>query len=170
MLTASTNDYNMHTILVADPEGTTHPEASVWKNEEEEGKMAEEEITSHLSSLMRSSVETELNEDQQKELDQEIFQSQTSNSRVIFSAECNLVIPMLVVSGKLEMTPSTLAFTTSSDWEKQFRDTMEALEAQRQKKNLEGLNKYSMLTLPGNRIWKLADLTHEEFRLHMVCE
>lgn len=169
-LTPCMNQYNMHSILVADPNGTTHPEASVWKSDDEGGAMAEVDVVPHLSSLMRSSVETTLDEDQQKELNQELFQSQMAKSQVIFSEECDLVIPMLVVHGKLEMTNTTLSFTMSSDWEKAFRDNMEALEAQRQKKNLEGLNKYSMLTLPENRIWKLNDLTHEEYRLHIVCD
>lgn len=111
----------MHEILVADPKGTTHPEASVWKNEEEVEEEPETGMQLRLSSLMRSSVDDELDEKQRKELEQEL-QLTGVKMKVLRTWECELVVPMLAVRGQLELTASTLSFTMNPDFEAQFKE------------------------------------------------
>ena len=93
------NALDMHKILIADPKGTTHPEASVWKNEEGTEEEPEPEMKLRLSSLMRSSVDDELDEKQRKELEQEL-QITGVPKKVLRTWECELVIPMLAVRGQ----------------------------------------------------------------------
>ena len=158
------NEFGMHEILVSDPNGTSHLDASVWKNEEEPEEEEEKTVGLRLSSLMRSSVEDTLNEEQRKELDQELLQSQSSGVKTLFTTDCELIVPMLAVRGKLELTTSTLSFTVSPDFEEQIAKQ----EAYRQSKKNEGVNKFTMLKLPENKIWRLSELTHEEYRLYSV--
>ena len=107
------NEFGMHEILVSDPNGTSHLDASVWKNEEEPEEEEEKTVGLRLSSLMRSSVEDTLNE-------------------------------------------------------AQFKEQIAKQEAYRQSKKNEGVNKFTMLKLPENKIWRLSELTHEEYRLYSV--
>jgi singapore isolate B (sub-type 7) whole genome shotgun sequence assembly, scaffold_24 len=162
------NEFGMHEILVSDPNGTSHLDASVWKNEEEPEEEEEKTVGLRLSSLMRSSVEDTLNEEQRKELDQELLQSQSSGVKTLFTTDCELIVPMLAVRGKLELTTSTLSFTVSPDFEAQFKEQIAKQEAYRQSKKNEGVNKFTMLKLPENKIWRLSELTHEEYRLYSV--
>ena len=162
------NEFGMHEILVSDPHGTSHLDASVWKNEEEPEEEVEKTVGLRLSSLMRSSVEDTLNEEQRKELDQELLLSQSSGVKTLFTTDCELIVPMLAVRGKLELTTSTLSFTVSPDFEAQFKEQIAKQEAYRQSKKNEGVNKFTMLTLPENKIWRLNELTHEEYRLYSV--
>ena len=149
------NEFGMHEILVSDPNGTSHLDASVWKNEEEPEEEEEKTVGLRLSSLMRSSVEDTLNEEQRKELDQELLQSQSSGVKTLFTTDC-------------ELTTSTLSFTVSPDFEAQFKEQIAKQEAYRQSKKNEGVNKFTMLKLPENKIWRLSELTHEEYRLYSV--
>lgn len=161
------NSMDMHKVIIADPKGTTHPEASVWKNEEGIEEEPEPGMKLRISSLMRSSVDDELDEKQRKELDQEL-QITGVTKKVLRTWDCELVIPMLTVRGQLELTASTLSFTMNPDFEAQFKEQVAKQDAQRAMKKMEGVNKYTMLKLPENRIWKLTELTHEEYRLYSV--
>ena len=79
-----------------------------------------------------------------------------------------MVVPMLAVRGKLELSTSTLSFTISPEFEAEFKQQIEKQAAYiANAKRFEGVNKFLMLTLPENKIWKLGELTHEEFRLYL---
>lgn len=164
-LTGRYNKYNMHSILVKDPKGTNHADASVWNETLEEEEKAQKE--SGMLSLMRSSVEEDIDEEQEKAMNEELMANR-HQGRILFSQECLMVVPMLAVRGKLELSTSTLSFTISPEFEAEFKQQIEKQAAYiANAKRFEGVNKFLMLTLPENKIWKLGELTHEEFRLYL---
>lgn len=165
-LTARCNSYGMHQIFVLDPNGTSHQDASVWNDADEQEETELKETVGKITSLMQSSVEEDLNEDQHRELDQELMGAQKKS--ILFSAECQLITPMLATRGKLEMTQNTLSFTVSPDFEREFNEQIEKQTAyMNSNKRIEGVNKFTMLKLPENKIWRLTELTHEEYRLYL---
>ena len=165
-LTSRCNSYGMHQILVSDPNGTTHADASVWNDVDGQEETEVKETQGKIASLMRSSVEEDLIEDQHKELDQELLGLQKKT--VLFTAECQLITPMLATRGKIELTQHTLSFTVSPDFEREFNEQIEKQAAYlNSNKRIEGINKFTMLKLPENKIWRLTELTHEEFRLYL---
>ena len=165
-LTSRCNSYGMHQILISDPNGTTHPDASVWNDVDEQEEAQVKDTQGKIASLMRSSVEEDLSEDQHKELDQELLGLQKKT--ILFTAECQLITPMLATRGKIELTQGTLSFTVSPDFEREFNEQIEKQTAYlNSNKRIEGINKFTMLKLPENKIWRLTELTHEEFRLYL---
>ena len=165
-LTSRCNSYGMHQILISDPNGTTHPDASVWNDVDEQAEAEVEDTQGKIASLMRSSVEEDLNEDQHKELDQELLGLQKKT--ILFTAECQMITPMLATRGKIELTQHMLLFTVNPDFEREFNEQIEKQAAYlNSNKRIEGINKFTMLKLPENKIWRLTELTHEEFRLYL---
>lgn len=163
-LTDRFNMFDMHSILVKDPKGTTHADASVWNETMEEIEATQS--VSGMSILMRSSVEEDLPEEDAKNANE--LMGNSHQGRILFSQECLMVTPMLAARGKLELTTSTLSFTLSPEFEAEFKQQIDKQTAYiASTKRFEGVNKYLMLKLPENKIWKLGELTHEEFRLYL---
>lgn len=152
----------MHQILVMDPNGTTHPNASVWNNAEEPELGAAEAQPGKIASLMQSAVEEE----------KERLQEATDHrSQVLFTTECQLVRPMLLIPGKLELSTQSLSFTISEEFTRELAEQIERQDRyMASNKRLEGVNKYRMLKLPENSFWHLSEITHEEYRLHLFSD
>ena len=101
-----------------------------------------------------------------KELDQELLGLQKKT--ILFTAECQMITPMLATRGKIELTQRMLLFTVNPDFEREFNEQIEKQAAYlNSNKRIEGINKFTMLKLPENKIWRLTELTHEEFRLYL---
>lgn len=155
------NEYGMRNILVKDPNGTTHPDASVW-NEEKSSEVKEEP---KIMNLIESSVD---NDTEMKEIDQELMNSRIHKTRIVFSEDCLMVTPMLSARGKLDLSDNTISFTLNADFEREFKEQIEKqTKIMENNKRIEGVNKFTMLKLPENKIWKLSELVSEEYRMYL---
>lgn len=151
----------MHNIIVKDPEGSTHPDASVW-NEEKNQEIKEKP---KIMNIIESSIDKE---EEMKEIDQEFLNGTSHKSHIVFSEDCYMITPMLATRGKLDLSDNTISFTVNADFEHEFKEQIEKqAKLMENNKRIEGINKFTMLTLPENKIWKLTELVSEEYRMYL---